>query len=415
MVALTENDNVDPELDAKSPADTVQTPPSQAGGFRNGVGNAINSLMGRQRQEDETVKDKAKNNVKEEAKDVAKKEVQQVAKTAVRRAATQVAAWGARAIAAATSEVWLPIVLILLAIGAVIVIIAIVVSIAQSGKLGSSFHIDASANTQLTALANAGDVFARRTLDASDIPAVSKALDSARPKAQTKNDTESVSAIDALKARLATFSSSDSKVDQQVLIDAATLLKTLSSKGYGTAAYIPADKGVCPDTLCIQMGMAVTSKMNPHYDIPKVIIVHYWGEPTTSPDDAKKYLESTLADNDPSNNRYVQFFISHAGKIYQFLPESKQASGALNYNAVPGGISISIENEGNFESDNHAAQATTEQLQADVQLIKYLTNKYHIAKSDVISHKLADQRAGNTSGRRSDPGDKFMSDLLSKI
>lgn len=204
------------------------------GGWRGRLSSGFNRLSGAPRNV-EQAKEKVKDDLKNEAKSAVKKEAKAVAKNVAKKAATRLAAAGARAIAVATSEIWGPIVLVLLAIVGIIVIIAVIVSIAQSGQFGSSFHQDSDKNTQMIALANAGDVFARRELDATDIPAILKALDAIEQKAKNKNDTPALDIIKELRTKLQTYTSGDNKVDRQNLTDAQKLILKLSSLGYGTA------------------------------------------------------------------------------------------------------------------------------------------------------------------------------------
>ncbi len=205
------------------------------GGWRGRLSNGFNRLSGGAPRNLEQKKEEAKEKIKEEAKSAVKKEAKAVAKNVAKKAGARIAAAGARAVALATSEIWGPIVLVLLAIVGVIIIIAIIVAIAQSGQFGSSFHQDSDKNTQMTALANAGDVFARRELDAADIPLILKALDTIEQKAKNKNDIPALDIIKELRTKLQTYTSGDSKVDRQNLIDAQKLILKLSSLGYGTA------------------------------------------------------------------------------------------------------------------------------------------------------------------------------------
>lgn len=179
---------------------------------------------------------------------------------------------------------------------------------------------------------------------------------------------------------------------------------------------IPADKGVCPDSLCTKKPLPITSEVNNRYGYPEVVILHYLGSEGMTPDKAYDYFKSTITNGNPEDNKYVQFVIGKDGTIYQFAPETKMVAGALNYNSTPsGGITISIENEGNFESSNSANHETPAEISANVRLIKYLMSKYNITKDQIISHEEADKRAGNAAGRRSDPGERFMKEVTSQL
>lgn len=164
-------------------------------------------------------------------------------------------------------------------------------------------------------------------------------------------------------------------------------------------------------------------KINTYYARPTYIVLHYLGEkgngqPMTV-NEAWNYFKGTVSDNNGSDNKYVQFLIGQDGKIVQALAETKQAAGACGFNRTPDGVgvSISIENEGNFEMSAPALQYTTAQVEANAQLIQYLINKWRIPKSHVVSHEWVYQNYGRSAGcdGRSDPGESFMNAVKSKL
>lgn len=169
--------------------------------------------------------------------------------------------------------------------------------------------------------------------------------------------------------------------------------------------------------------------------VPRVIILHYLGYRGSS--NTGEYLTANQAYNYFNGDRkHVQYVISREGAIYQFSPENRAAAGALNYNQPTGdydstAISISIENEGQFEDSRDELQETPAQVQANISLVSCLMKKYNIplenlsvgirntaAKEpyNVISHKEADARGGADGGirgsRRSDPGQRFMDKVI---
>jgi hypothetical protein len=179
-------------------------------------------------------------------------------------------------------------------------------------------------------------------------------------------------------------------------------------------ATITPENGLC--TFCIQKTMAVTSEMNSNYGTPKAIIIHDF-EATSTVDEVYKYFTGLTTNGKQDDEKYVQFIISRKGEIYQLLGERKQVAGAEGYNTIPGAagtVTISIENEGMFTSSNLSLQETDAQVTANVKLVRYLMTKYSITKNDVISHTKADERVGVT-GRKSDPGQRFMNKLLGQI
>lgn len=196
---------------------------------------------------------------------------------------------------------------------------------------------------------------------------------------------------------------------------------TSSSEFAGGSGTLPADKGVCP--FCIAKPLPVDGpNFNHNYAYPKYIILHYLDSINTktgkamTPEGAWQYFSS--------GDKHVQFVVGYDGKAYQFEPETHQPAGACGYNVVNGGVTISIENEGHFESSNSAYQYTQAQLQANIKLVKHLMDTYHIPKDKVISHKIAYQRAraagaklsnGSPCEARSDPGDQFMNAVLAAL
>lgn len=187
----------------------------------------------------------AKTGVKEEAKKttekVARKAVSEVAKTATKQAI----AWTGRAIAAATSEVWLPVLIIVLIVVGGIVAIAAAVAIGQNS--GSSPYQASANQTQQMTLANAGNLIARRNLDADSRAQLSTLLDTAKltaqnnpPKGRPKPDEEAIKLIDDIKAKLQTYTSNDSTVDQKSIDSISANALKLSSLGYDETAAGPA-------------------------------------------------------------------------------------------------------------------------------------------------------------------------------
>lgn len=174
--------------------------------------------------------------------------------------------------------------------------------------------------------------------------------------------------------------------------------------------------------------------INNYYAKPTYIVLHYLGEilhylgetpeggtrPLTARE-AHEYFRGLISDGNADNNKYVQFVIAQDGKIYQMLAETKKAAGACGFNLMPDGIgiSISIENEGNFEKGAErnidALKYTSAQVTSNAKLIKYLMNKWHIPLSHVVTHKWAwenygtkgELAGGGACPAKSDPGEPF--------
>ncbi len=163
--------------------------------------------------------------------------------------------------------------------------------------------------------------------------------------------------------------------------------------------------------------------------VPKVIILHYTADMNNL---EKEYAYFNNAEVD------VQYEVFQSGEIAQYEPDTTAPRGALNYNQPTkdygsGAISISIENQGHFESSDDSQHETAAQITSNVRLVTCLMNRYGITKDNVkikatsrnsqepynvISHKEADARSGAAAKRgsgRSDPGSRFMKEVLSAI
>ncbi|MBI4948413.1 N-acetylmuramoyl-L-alanine amidase [Candidatus Berkelbacteria bacterium] len=157
---------------------------------------------------------------------------------------------------------------------------------------------------------------------------------------------------------------------------------------------------------------------------PRVIIMHYLGSKGVGGDQvftADDMYQLSLRGIKGQDSRvvYVHYVVTQSGKIEQQYPENRSGAGAAGYNQPTsdygaGAISLHIENEGHFESRFSNLQYTQAQLQANIELVKCLQEKFSIAKNDVISHKEADRRQGVT-GRRSDPGEEFMKKIMNAL
>ncbi|QDP01962.1 peptidoglycan recognition family protein [Thalassotalea sp. PS06] len=154
---------------------------------------------------------------------------------------------------------------------------------------------------------------------------------------------------------------------------------------------------------------------------PKMIVVHYTVIPT---------LEGTMrAFNEPklpdfrvaitgasSLNVSSQFVVDRDGTIYQILPEETTFARhviGLNYCA------FGIENVGGDEN----TPLTDAQLNANIELIKYLKNKYpeveyligHQEANQFRDHPLFKETDPNYRTEKSDPGTAFMEQLRDKL
>ncbi|TKB46122.1 peptidoglycan recognition protein family protein [Thalassotalea mangrovi] len=154
---------------------------------------------------------------------------------------------------------------------------------------------------------------------------------------------------------------------------------------------------------------------------PKMIVVHYTVIPTLE-GTMQAFNEPTLPDfrvqitGASSLNVSSQFVVDQDGTIYQILPEETTFARhviGLNYCA------FGIENVGGDEN----TPLTQAQLDANVQLIKYLKNKYpeveyligHQESNQFRGHPLFKETDPNYSTEKSDPGTEFMAQLRAQL
>lgn len=223
----------DNELDNEAPERVENDGDSQVTARPNVGSRVINRLMQspEDRKEQEKMKDKAKDQAKQELKAGAKQAEKAVAKTAVKGAA--------RAAAVETAPAWIPVVTVILVILAAVIgigMFVVLIGVGNDGRLtGSTFKQDASQNNIDKLLANGGDVYSRRKLDASDLPNIIKAMDAVTTQAKAKKppDDEAVTIAAATKTLASSYSSSGSKVDQSALDTMRSNLDKLAGKGYG--------------------------------------------------------------------------------------------------------------------------------------------------------------------------------------
>lgn len=189
--------------------------------------------------------------------------------------------------------------------------------------------------------------------------------------------------------------------------------------------------GSCPNTVSMPL---TNPALRGSAGQPRVIILHYIGSGMT-PTQVFNYFNS----GSDGRHVFVQYLVGHDGAVYQFAPDNRSDAGAGGYNRPakdygPGAISISIENEGNFESSNSSLRETTAQIKANIDLVSCLMKKYSIPKNNssiistnpraqepynIISHEEADARGNNDKGvrggRRSDPGARFLAEVMNGI
>jgi N-acetylmuramoyl-L-alanine amidase len=153
--------------------------------------------------------------------------------------------------------------------------------------------------------------------------------------------------------------------------------------------------------------------------IPKVIVIHH-----TAMDDLKESFDRFNAETLTPDRSYIlkagslnvsaHFLVDFDGTIYALMPETHMARHVIGLNLS----SIGIENIGGNEKD-----LTKEQLKANIELVKYLKNKYktieyligHYEYTKFENHPLFLERDAKYRTVKHDPSEWFMESLRSNF
>jgi N-acetyl-anhydromuramyl-L-alanine amidase AmpD len=109
-------------------------------------------------------------------------------------------------------------------------------------------------------------------------------------------------------------------------------------------------------------------------------------------------------------NVAIQFLVDRDGTVYRLMPETWMARHCIgiNYN------SIGVENVG---GENDIDDLTDEQLEANINLVRYLKDKYdtieyligHYEYREFEGHELWLEQDDSYRTEKNDPGERFMS------
>ena len=157
----------------------------------------------------------------------------------------------------------------------------------------------------------------------------------------------------------------------------------------------------------LHYGMSITSIE------PQVVVVH-WTAGDTWESAYYTFYDDTRGDG--TVNVSSQFIVDRDGTIYQLMPDNKLARHAIGYNWC----AIGIENVG---GTNNVENLTYEQLKANIDLIRYLRNKYPAIKyifghyQQVIAREsgLYIEHVKGYSSVKPDPGSTFMKALQDNL
>lgn len=167
--------------------------------------------------------------------------------------------------------------------------------------------------------------------------------------------------------------------------------------------------------------------MNSHYGIekkhasisPKMIVVH-WTEIPTMEATYDTFYPSLLPSSREgiksagSLNVSSQYLVDRDGSVYQLLPDTTFARHVIGLNHC----AIGIENV----ADGKKYPLTEAQFQANLELIKYLANKYdieyligHDQYKQFIGHELWLEKDPNYLTDKNDVGEEFIQRLFSQL
>ena len=139
---------------------------------------------------------------------------------------------------------------------------------------------------------------------------------------------------------------------------------------------------------------------------PKAVVVH-WTAGDTWESAYYTFYDETMYDG--TVNVSSQFIVDRDGTIYRTMPENYLAKHAIGYNWC----AIGIENVGGVGG---VEDLTSAQLQANIELIRYLREKYpdieyvfgHYQQLEAIASGLRIENDPDYFAEKPDPGPTFM-------
>lgn len=155
--------------------------------------------------------------------------------------------------------------------------------------------------------------------------------------------------------------------------------------------------------------------------VPKIIVIHHTGLNRLEAS-FKKMMNTTLS----SDRTYISksgllnvsahYMIDTDGTVYQLMPDNFMARHVIGLNYS----TIGIENVGGEEFEDNLTQ---QQLQANIELIAYLKNKYqtieyligHYEYQQFSTHPLWLEQDSNYRTKKYDPSLRFMKELRNQL
>ncbi|WP_304545905.1 glycoside hydrolase family 3 N-terminal domain-containing protein [Sulfurimonas microaerophilic] len=167
-----------------------------------------------------------------------------------------------------------------------------------------------------------------------------------------------------------------------------------------------------------------------HYDkdvenikiTPKMIVLHWTAVMNLEDSYKRLYPEELLTDRKDIANASLlnvssHFLIDRDGTIYQLMPDDYMARHVIGLNYT----TIGVENVGG--EANKKEDLTPAQLQANIELVRYLKTKYPSINYLIGHHEYREfedtplwlERDKGYRTKKADPGDKFMNDVRSNV
>ncbi len=151
------------------------------------------------------------------------------------------------------------------------------------------------------------------------------------------------------------------------------------------------------------------------YIVPKMIVLHWTAIPTLEGsfdafNDPVIPQWRTLVGNASGLNVSSHFLVAQDGTIYRLIPETVMGRHVIGLNHC----AIGIENVGGTDE----TPLTKAQLQANIWLVNYLSNKYdidyligHYEYPRFEGHELWLEKDADYKTEKTDPGEEFMSNV----
>lgn len=155
---------------------------------------------------------------------------------------------------------------------------------------------------------------------------------------------------------------------------------------------------------------------------PKIIVLHWTAVPTLEDSFERLKPEKLLTDrkdiaNAGAVNVSAHFLVDRDGTIYRLMPDNIMARHIIGLNYY----SIGIENVGG--KGDKTEDLTQAQKEANIYLVRYLKKKYpkieylmgHHEYNRMKESSYWLEKDSNYFTFKNDPGDKFMSEVRSKV